>query len=299
MSIKFSYFRNIFKYYYFLIDSRLVTRFLSGHKPNYKPVDYEQVQLLTKIKKSSGSNALKKVQQLEKISKKNKEEIILNEHRRVWEIEMRKLKEAEEKVAYEIELLHPSTPNLEKITSSKEEIYEEIHDFTDHLYYDFKEFVKNTVDPVKMLQDDLNMWMTSNKHKLQLGHHNVDQEREILKTVKSVKEQQKTILMQLQQEQEQIEIELQPRDLDDDNVCGGRPTSALSTVSNTTLTSSVYGTFGNLTAIYLGPPSHLFELYCPDKVLAESCLLEFDILDERFSMELESLEEKYKEVIYK
>lgn len=234
---------------------------------------------------------------MEKISKKNKEEIILHEHRRVWEIEMKKLKEAEERVTYEMELLHPATPNLERITSAKEEIYEEINDFTDHLNYDFKEFVKKTVDPVKLLQDDLNSWMASNKHKLQIGHHNVEQEREILKIVKSVKEQQNTILMQLKQEQDEIEMELQREDLND--VYEERPTSAASTISNITSASSVYGTFGNLSSITLGPPSYLFELYCPDKVLAENCLLEFDILDERFSMELESLEDKYYDVIYK
>ena len=278
-----------------------MTRFLSGHKPTFKPVDYEKIQLLTQIKKSSAKNALSKIQQLEKTSKKNKEVLILHEHRRVWEIEMRKLREAEERVSYEINLLRPPSPNLERSTSSKEEVYEEINDFADHLHYNLKEFVKSTVDPIKMLRDDLTLWMISNKHRLQLGHHNVKQEREIMKTVKSVKEQQKTILLQLQEEQDQIEWEFQPRNLYDDvdNIDKRRPNSAASTISNLTSTSSFYGPFGNLPAISLGPPSHLFGLYCPDKVLAENCLLEFDVLDERFSMELESLEEKYKDVINK
>ena len=279
----------------------MVTRFLSGQKPAYKPVDYEKVQLLTQIRKSSANNSLKKVKRLENVSKRSKEEKMLHEHRRVWEVEMRKLRESEDRISQEIDLLRPPTPNLERTTSSKEEVYEEIYDYKDYLHYNLQEFVKNTLDPIKMLQEDLLSWMASNKRHFELGHHNIDQERAIMKTVKSVKEQQATILVQLKNEQEQIEIDIQQKyHSESDNYDDKRrPSSAASTFSNFTSASSAYGMLGHLPKISLGPPSHLFELYCPDKELAENCLLEFDVLDEKFSMDFENLEENYSEIISK
>lgn len=285
-------------------DPKLVQRFLAGHKPNYKPVDYEKVQLLTQIRKSSANRGLKRVEKLEQNVKKSREEQMIQEHRRLWEIEMRKLKESEEKVLREIELLHPLAPNLNEKTSAKEELYEEITDYEDHLRYELKRFVKGTVDTVLMLREDLLSWLKTNRHKLAIGHHDSQQEDGIIKTIESVKQQQSHLMEDLADQRREIEEEifsmvyeqdLQPTDHGYET---DRPSSSCSAMSAHTIAStSCYSTFGKLPRIELGPPLHLNELYCPDEQLREDCLLEFDVLDERYSIELETLEEQYHDVI--
>ena len=82
-------------------DPKMVARFLSGHKPLYKPIDYKKVELFTKIRNSSANRGLNRVNKLQKEIVKSREEQLFQEHRRLWEVELRKLKEAEERIARE------------------------------------------------------------------------------------------------------------------------------------------------------------------------------------------------------
>jgi hypothetical protein len=278
----------------------MVARFLSGHKPVYKPIDYEKIELLTQIRNSSANRGLHRVNKLQKEVVRSREEQLFQEHRRLWEVELRRLKEAEEKVARELYHLKPSSPNLEGKTTAKEEIYEEIDDLKDIMQYNFREFVKNTVDPILMLREDLLSWMKENRHKLSVGHHDEEKEIEITETVLSVKEQQTSIMTNLDLDRCSLEQELAAEFNDLQRIhskvqADGHLDSVRSGMTSTS--SSYYSNLGNLQMIKTGVPGHLYTLYCPDQDLADACFDEFDILDERYVMELETLEEKYEDVI--
>ena len=191
--------------------------------------------------------------------------------------------------------MRPSSPNLEGRTSAKEEIYEEIDDLNDVLQHDFREFVKSTIDPILMLRDDLLMWLKENRHKLAVGHRDEEREIEIAETVKSVKQQQTSIMQSLDSDRCSLEQELATElgDLQSKYI-KVQPDSRLNSARSDMTSAS--SSFGGL-QITTGVPRHLYSLHCPDQDLADACFDEFDVLDERYVMELEALEEKYEDVI--
>ena len=252
-----------------------MTRFLSGHGPLYKPVDYTQLAAITKIKRSQGDRALKKVEKLAQVSKNSKELAMLQEHKRIWENEMHKLKQTEQKVQNELDLLRPATPNFQTSTTSLEELYEDVVDYEDTLRYDTQLFTQNTLQPVLDLRDDMQVWLKENRDQLILGVRNMNHANKVKEILDSVKQQQTLVLNQLDEE-----LYLVDQDLHD------------------FIESIGFNIFDlQLPNIRVGVPDDLIQLECPDDDLKTSCLKQFEDQDEKYAICIESLEEKYRDVI--
>lgn len=280
-----------------------MTRFLSGQKPSYKPIDYEQIAAYSKIRSSSAKHSLQKIEKLQEGNKQKKNVQIIQEHRRIWENETRRLKSAEMKIENEILALQPSNQNFERPATAVEELYEDISDIQDSLRLDMTQFIKNTLHPVHDLRDDLQEWIQSNKSKLALGYHETDSENDIAETLKSVKRQQAIILTRLKEEQKSLEDSLQElmavTGLMGTNGAGGDVTHRSdSTLSSEACSIATYSTTSTrLPTIVVGVPNKIARMECPDDGLKESCFEEFDSLDEKYVSAIEALEDKYKDVI--
>lgn len=270
----------------------MVTRFLSGHKPQYKPINYDHVAAYSKIRNSSAQRSLQKISKLQEINKNTKKLQLLQQHRRIWESEMRRLKSAEDKIENEILALQPTTQNFELPTTPIEELYEDIFDLKDSLKLQMTSFVKNTVNPIHELRDDLQEWIQQNKSKLALGFHDSDNEKAISKTVSSVKKQQAMIFAKLEQEQKTLENALQGLLELHQESCTGNVTHRSDSTNNST-----YMAMTKLPNIVVGVPQKVLQLECPDEGLKESSFEEFESLDEKYVNAIECLEEKYKDVI--
>lgn len=256
-------------------DTRLVTRFLSGHKPTYKQIDYSQLYAVAKIKKSSGDRALRKVEKLSQQNKSNKERQLIQEHKRVWEKEMQKLKYTQTQIENDIKYIRPNSQDLQSSKTSLEELYEDIIDYEDKMQCELHLFTKNTLQPVHELQADIKLWLAENRSQLLVGAHDLEDEQKVNETIQSVKEQQDKIIERL--EEEEVVIEDDVYDI-------------IEKIGMHTLDVK-------LPKIKLGIPKDLLQLECPDGSLRESCLNEFDWLDQRYTGHVELLEDKYENAI--
>lgn len=264
----------IYVNFIYFSDSRLVSRFLSGQKPLYKPIDYGQLAALTKIKKSAGERSLKKIEKLAQLNKDNKEHQMLQEHRRVWEIELHKLSTLSDKIQQEINELRPETPNYSKSTNPRGELYEEINDYEDSLDNETKEFIKGTLQPVLDLTEDIKGWIQQHSNQLTLGVYNKLEQDDIKQVIDSVKQQQCNIISKLAEESNKIEEEIQ------EFICG----------------INLHTNEAALPIIEIGIPEGLIRLECPDEDLRVSCFKEFDELNQKYVELLEELEKKFQNI---
>ena len=249
----------------------MVTRFLSGQKPLYKPVDYDKLEALAKLKQSSGVQSLKRIEQLTKKNEQSKEQQLLGEHKRIWEKEVRRLKEDELKIDNEISLLKLPSTNFEMSTSSfNKQLYEDIANYEISLKKDLPDFVAKTLQPITDLREDIKYYLETNRDQLIMGVQNND---DIINVIDSVKQQHALLLEKLDADEIRCEEDL--------HSCM-QPLS----VNNVQLPD-----------INIGVPDEILLLDCPDESLKISCLTEFDMLDEKYVSRLESLEEKYESAI--
>lgn len=285
--------------FFVFLDSRLVNRFLSGQKPFYKPVDYEQVAAYSKIRNASAKNSLRKIEKLQEVNKQNKNVQMLQEHRRIWENEIRRLKVAEDKIENEIFALQPTNQNFELPTTAAEELYEDIFDLQDSQRLEMKAFVKSTIHPIHELRDDLQEWIQQNQSKLAVGYHEQDSEKDIMEMISSVKRQQASVMLQLEKEQKKLENALQELLQPEIGEQPGDSTHRSNSTTSSFRDNSSYTscTSARLPNIVVGVPHKVLQQDCPDEGLKESCFEEFESVDEKYVNAIECLEDKYKDVI--
>jgi len=258
-------------------DNRLVSRFLSGHGPTYKPVDYNQLALLTQVKRSAGERSRKKVEKLAHISKENKEHATLQEHKRIWINEYEHLLTLVDRTSRELIALRPPTPNFSYATKPLEEIYEDINDYEDFIYYDTEKFITSTVQPVHDLNEDIKIWIKENENKLRMNITSDEETMKIHNVINSVKQQQSHVIKQLNKDRQEIEKEL----------------ALLLDTSEFNFVEL------KLPNIELDVPVDMIHFQCPDEELRESCFKEFNDLNEKYHQMLTSVEEKYDGVRFK
>ena len=263
----------------------------------YKPIDYEQVAAYSKIRNSSVKRSLQKIEKLQEVNKQNKSVQLLQEHRRIWESEMRRLNAAEEKIQNELIGLQPTNQNFELPTNAVEELYEDIFDLQDFFKLEMKAFVESTLHPIHELRDDLQEWIQHNKSKLAIGYHESDHENAITEMISSVKKQQASVLLQLEEEQKKLENALQEIMEPETVMSDEDRTHRTDLTSSSCNTSSYISSSTKLPNIVVGVPHKVLQQDCPDEGLKESCFEEFDSLDEKYVQAIECLEEKYKDVI--
>ncbi|KAI6065324.1 Coiled-coil domain-containing protein 148 isoform X2 [Aix galericulata] len=91
-----------------------------------KPIDYKHLYELAAIEKIASAKILLKIKKTEQISKSNKEQMLLKQHRQVWWQEHKRLSENREKAEAEIEFVKKQQEeileflNLESLTVERE-----------------------------------------------------------------------------------------------------------------------------------------------------------------------------------
>ncbi|XP_052247226.1 coiled-coil domain-containing protein 148-like isoform X2 [Dreissena polymorpha] len=249
---------------------KLAHRAIDGVRSNkIKPVDYEKLRNLAAEKKFSAHKTLLKVKKFEHLSKQNKENHLLKQHKLVWQKEFIRLNCMRKRIQSDIE--NHIRDNSE--TGICSQMYQEFEDYQTGLENDFAQFKKATTEPVWNLREDLQFWMQENMADLRLGAPDaVQKHAEIRCMVDSVKSQQGQVLERLKHEQTCLEQELKMGEM---------------------------GEFGSVNMykrphIDQGIPEEAFDLECPDEDLKANVLKEFIYIDEKYLERLNALEEDHE-----
>jgi len=146
-----------------------VTRLTDGHASKYyKPIDYEKLQALTKVKRAAGDRSLQKIEKITEARKISKEQNLLQQHKSCWFKEQIRLNSLMKKLQTEIESLRPGSPL--DYTNLKE-FYQDLEVYEGILNEEIAEFKKCTIDPVWDLREDLQYWLGENRERLLMGKH--------------------------------------------------------------------------------------------------------------------------------
>ncbi|XP_060598040.1 coiled-coil domain-containing protein 148-like [Ruditapes philippinarum] len=250
---------------------RLAHRAIDGVRSNkIRPVDYEKLKNIAAEKKFSAHKTLLKVKKFEHLSKQNKENNLLKQHKMVWQKEFIKLNSLRKRTQADIDN-HIRTNAGD--TGICAQIYQEFEDNQSRLDSDFAAFKKSTTEPVWNLREDLQFWMQENLADLRLGApETVEKHKEIRSMVDSVKTQQQQVLERLKHEQICLEQELKLGE---------------------------HGEFGSANLyrrphIQQGIPEEAFDMECPDEDLKANVLKEFIYIDEKYLERLNNLEEDHE-----
>lgn len=246
---------------------RLAHRAIDGVRSNkIRPVDYEKLRNLAAEKKFSAHKTLLKVKKFEHLSKQNKENHLLKQHKMVWQKEFIKLNSVRKRTQAEIDNHIRSNAVDSGICA---QMYQEFEDYQSRLESEFTTFKQATTEPVWNLREDLQYWLKENLEDLRLGAPDtVEKHKEIKSMVDSVKVQQEQVMERLKHEQICLEQELK------------------------------IGEFGEMGSANLyrrphiqqGIPEEAFDLECPDEDLKANVLKEFLVVDEKYLERLNHLE---------
>ncbi|NXC39245.1 CC148 protein, partial [Penelope pileata] len=170
----------------------------------YKPVDYKHLYELTAVEKMASTKIQLKIKKTEQISKINKEQMLLKQHRKVWWQEYKRLSEKREKAEAKIQTLLDEG-------SHKYDFFLDIRDLKHKLSEERDAYQTNTVVPIWQLRENLKFWLSEMQYYLTEDSclkHKFNQV-EMLQQIEFVKKQQKAILEFLDLESLALERELE------------------------------------------------------------------------------------------
>lgn len=254
-------------------DPKMISRCIAGSKVgNYKEIDYDKMNALLSIKKSSGKSSLKKLEKITKAKADKKETSLIQKHKKVWQKEQVNLKHALERIENETDFCISKFSNSE--FSFLNDLYFEATSVAESLKDSRSAFQESTVQPIYDLQEDLQCWMVENREKILLGIAG-DEHTKVTDVAKSVKMQQEGILERLNKDEEvlQGELDMIMSELGIEQVDMKLP--------------HVYG----------GIPNEALEYECYDEDLKANCLAEFNNMDYKHELHFKYLEEKYAGVV--
>ncbi|XP_053327851.1 coiled-coil domain-containing protein 148 [Spea bombifrons] len=242
----------------------LVVRMKNGiGSSKYKPVDYHQLRAETEAKKLASASIQLKIKKTQHASKISKDQMLVKQQSQVWWKEYERLNESRNKVEKQLkEFLEEGG-----LTS---QFFSEMNDLELRLSEDRDRYKECTVHPIWQLRDDL-------KHRIgELRYHSLHQTQMesdfhpdgIIQQIESVKEQQKTLITNLDQEQHILE-------------------EALKDYEATELSSAEGSN---------EVPAVLQDLQCPYPDLKSSVLSEYQSLAERYLSNIHELEIKVKDI---
>jgi hypothetical protein len=223
--------------------------------------------------KTKATVTVEKLEQLSRISKRGREEHILKRHRMIWEKEHYRLISARRKLEKQMETLMETHSEMKGFVNAVERQLEE----------DRCEFHQNTVQPVF----DLRLDLQDCAKEIRQGKKDVRRRNEEIRAVvKSVKEQQESVLDLLSAEQVALEREI--RDLikchlDED--------------FDRTYCWDIEDNDDNNDECMIGIPAEVWEWPCPDESLRCDMTREFQQLDEKYLIRAKELREQYKECL--
>ncbi|XP_065052658.1 coiled-coil domain-containing protein 148-like [Rhopilema esculentum] len=254
-------------------DPKMVSRCIAGSKVGtYKAVDYDKMNALLSIKKSSGKSSLKKLEKITKAKENKRETALLQQHKKVWQKEHVHLKHMLERIENETEICISKFSNSE--WTFLNDLYFEITSLIEALKDNRADFQESTVQPIFDLREDLQYWVEENREKLILGIASDDHAR-ISDVATSVKKQQQEIIEKLEKDKDQLENELEV------------------VMSELGIEQVDF----RLPHVFSGIPNEAIEYDCFDENLKANCLSEFNNLDYKHELHFKYLEEKYADVI--
>ncbi|NWH60345.1 CC148 protein, partial [Geococcyx californianus] len=158
-------------------------------KQKYKPVDYKHLYELTAAEKMASAKIQLKIKKTELVSRMNKEEMLLRQHRQVWWQEHKRLSESRQKAEAEIKTFLDEK-------SHKRSFFSEMKDLEHELSKERDKYRRNTVFPIWQLNENLKLKLSEMQRYLSeepclKPKFNPD---EMLQQIKSGKKQQKAIL---------------------------------------------------------------------------------------------------------
>lgn len=256
-------------------SNRMQLRVNNGIRSNkYLPVDYDKLKLMAAEKKFSAQKSLLKVKKIEQMSKQSKENLLLKQHKLIWQKEFMRLNNVRKRAQAEVEG-HRRQNATEGSGCCR--MYEHFDLYEASLDEEFAEFKMNTCDPVWNLREDLQFWIQDNHEGIRMGDPEVvEKHAEIRQTISQVKGQQNSILQQLYNEQKCLEGELSSGFLWE-ITHGGSETPHIDFAE--------------------GIPEEAFDLECSDDELKVTVLQEFIILDEKFRERLHFLEDEHSKIL--
>ncbi|NXC32615.1 CC148 protein, partial [Campylorhamphus procurvoides] len=173
-------------------------------RQKYKPVDYKHLyELAAKAKMASEKTQLK-IKKTEQVSKINKEQMLLKQHRQVWWQEHKRLSESRQKAEGEIKTFL----NEE---SHKHNFFLDLRNLEQELSMERDAYQTNTLVPVWQLKQDLKLKLAEMQHCLSEESCQKPEINsfEMLQQIKFVKKQQKAVLEGLILESLALERELE------------------------------------------------------------------------------------------
>ncbi|XP_032549191.1 coiled-coil domain-containing protein 148 isoform X1 [Chiroxiphia lanceolata] len=170
----------------------------------YKPVDYKHLHELAAEAKVASEKTQLKIKKTEQVSKINKEQMLLKQHRQVWWQEHKRLRESRLKAEGEIKTFL----NEE---SHKHNFFLDLRDLEQELSRQRDTYQTNTAVPVWQLKEDLKLKLA--EMQLSLSEESCQKPEidsfEMLQQIKFVKNQQKAVLEGLALESLALERELE------------------------------------------------------------------------------------------
>ncbi|XP_071418853.1 coiled-coil domain-containing protein 148 [Pithys albifrons albifrons] len=170
----------------------------------YKPVDYKHLyELAAKAKMASEKTQLK-IKKTEQVSKINKEQMLLKQHRQVWWQEHKRLRESRQKAEGEIKTFLDEE-------SYKHNFFLDLRDLEQELSKERDTFQTNTLIPVWQLKEGLELRMAEMQRHLSEESCQKPESNSfgMLQQIKFVKKQQKAVLEGLIHESLALERELE------------------------------------------------------------------------------------------
>ncbi|XP_072197224.1 coiled-coil domain-containing protein 148 isoform X1 [Excalfactoria chinensis] len=175
----------------------------------YKPIDYRHLCELTAAEKMATTNIQLKIKKMEQISKINKEQMLLKQHRQVWWREHKRLSENREKAEAEIQTFLDEG-------SHKNDFFLDMWDMEHRLSQERDAYQTGTVAPIWQLRENLKFWLSEMQHYVteDSSLKNKFSLAEKFQQIESAKKQGKTILEVLHFESLALERELQDYELE-------------------------------------------------------------------------------------
>ncbi|NWS69821.1 CC148 protein, partial [Crotophaga sulcirostris] len=173
-------------------------------RQKYKPVDYKHLYELAAAEKMASAKIQLKIKKTEQVSRMNKEQMLLKQHRQVWWQEHKRLCESRQKAEADIKTFIDEE-------SHKHTFFSDMKDLEYELSKEQDTYRRNTVVPIWQLKENLKLKLSEMQRYLSeepclKSKINPD---EMLQQIKSGKKQQKAILEFLVLESLALERELE------------------------------------------------------------------------------------------
>ncbi|KFW80372.1 Coiled-coil domain-containing protein 148, partial [Manacus vitellinus] len=243
----------------------------------YKPVDYKHLHELAAEAKMASEKTQLKIKKAEQVSKINKEQMLLKQHRQVWWQEHKRLSQSRQKAEGEIKTFL----NEE---SHKQNFFLDLRDLEQELSRQRDTYQTNSVVPVWQLKEDFKLKLAEMQRSLSeesCQKPEIDS-FEILQQIKFVKNQQKAVLEGLVLESLALERELEDY----------KANVSFSLYVHVSSLQALVGSFEEKNGLFHEVPAELLSLECPYPDLKTLVIQEYQELASGYWARLQEVDQQ-------